>query len=212
MTSKIYNVLASIATEGNAFKPRTIAVDTCSGYNLVRKDDLPPDWTRYVVHDAPLPRLASANNNPLKLSAVVRLAVRLRNTTFRIPFVVADQLAVPVLLGTAFIDTHVRCIDIEAQRMELRHGGSVAIVDGNGEPTPPTRRHGRQTGWPDVGEEAPQAIRIARWVTIPAMSQTRVRVTTAGRGLVFLEPNPSLQHRHGVRLTNGVAEVLPNQT
>ena len=29
MTSKIYNVLGSIATEGNAFKPRTIAVDTC---------------------------------------------------------------------------------------------------------------------------------------------------------------------------------------
>ena len=31
MTSKIYNVLGSIATEGNAFKPHTIAVDTCSG-------------------------------------------------------------------------------------------------------------------------------------------------------------------------------------
>ena len=118
----------------------------------------------------------------------------------------------PVLLGTAFIDTHVRCIDIEAQRMELRQGGSVAIVDGKGEPTTPTRRHGRQTGRPDVREEAPQAIRLARWVTISAMSQTHVRVTTAGRGLVFLEPKPSLQHRHVVRLTNGVAEVLPNQT
>ena len=31
MTSKIYNVLGSITTEGNAFKPRAIAVDTCSG-------------------------------------------------------------------------------------------------------------------------------------------------------------------------------------
>ena len=32
MTSKIYNFLGSIATEDNAFKPHTIAVDTCSGY------------------------------------------------------------------------------------------------------------------------------------------------------------------------------------
>ena len=43
------------------------------------------------------------------------------------------------------------------------------------------------------------------------MSQVRVRVTTAGRDLVFLEPKPSLQHRYGVRLTNGVAEVLRKQ-
>ena len=29
---------------------------------------------------------------------------------------------------------------------------------------------------------------------------------------MFLEPKPSLQHQHEVRLTHGVAEVLPNQT
>ena len=180
MTSNIYNVLGPIATDGNAFKPRMIAVDTCSGYNLVRKADLPPDWARYVVRNAPLPQLAGANSNLLKLSAVVRLAVRLRNKTFRIPFVVADQLAVPLLLCTAFIDTHVRSIDVEAQRLELRQGVSVAIVDGKREPTPPTRRHGRQTSRADARDEAPQAIRIARWVTIPARSQARVRVTTTG--------------------------------
>ena len=68
------------------------------------RKDLPPDWNRYVIRDAPLPRLAGANSNPLRLTAVVRLAVQLQNTTFRIPFVVAEQLSVPVLLGTAFID------------------------------------------------------------------------------------------------------------
>ena len=171
-----------------------IAVDTCSGYNLVRKADPPPDWARYVVRDAPLPRLAGANSNPLKLSAVVRLAVRLRNRTFRIPFVAADQLAVPVLLGTAFIDTHGRSIDVKGQRLELRRGGSVAIVDGKGESTSPTRRHGRQTSRADARDGTPRAIRIARWVTIPARSQARVRFTITGRGLVFMEPKPSLQH------------------
>ena len=72
--------------------------------------------------------------------------------------------------------------------------------------------YSRQTSRADVREEAPQAIRIARWVSIPAMSQARVRVTTPGKGLVFLEPKPSLQHRHWMRLTNGVAEALPHQT
>ena len=88
MTSKIYNVLGSVAVGGNAFKPYTIAVDTCSGYNLVRKADLPVDWNRYVIRDVPLSRLAGANSNPLRLTAFVLLAVRLRNTMFLIPFVV----------------------------------------------------------------------------------------------------------------------------
>ena len=212
MTSKIYNVLGSVATGSNAFKPHTIAVDTCSTYNLVRRPELPPDWNRYVIRDAPLPRLAGLNSNPLRLTVVVRLAVRLQNTKFCITFVVAEQLAATVLLGTAFIDAHVRSIDIDGQKLELRQNGSVAIVDGNRGPNPPTRRHGRQTSRPEVCKEAPQASRIARRVTIPAMSQARGRVTIVGRGLVFLEPKPSLQPRHGVKLTNGVAEVLPNQT
>ena len=132
ITSKIYHVLGSIATEGNALKRHMIAVNTCSGYNFVRKADLPPEWTRFVVRDAPLPRLAGANSNPLKLTAVIQLAARLRNTMFRIPFVVADQFAMTVFLGTAFIDAHVGSIEIDAQRLELRQGSSVAIVDRRG--------------------------------------------------------------------------------
>ena len=195
MTSKVYNGFGSIATEGNAFKPPTIAVDTCSGYNLVRMADIPPYWTRYVVRDRPLPWLAGTNSNPLKPSAVVRLAMRLRNTMFRIPFIVADQLVVPVLVFSAFIDTHVRCIDIEAQRLELCQGGSVPIVDKKGKPTLPARHNGLQTSRADARDEARQAIPMARWVTIPAGSQAHVRVTTTGRGLIFMEPKPSLQHR-----------------
>ena len=87
----------------------------------------------------------------------------------------------------------------------------MAIVNAKGETSPPTRRHGLETNRAEVREETQHPIRIARWVNVPAMSQVRVRVTTAGRGLVFLEPKPLLQHRYGVRLTNGVAEVLPNQ-
>ena len=162
MTSKIYNILGSIATEKNAFKLYAIAVDTRSGYNLVRKSDLPPEWTRHIVRDALPPRLAGANSNPLRLTPVVHLAVRIRNTTFRVPFVVADQLAVPVLLGTAFIEAHVRSIDIEAQRLHPRHGGSIAILDARGEPSPPNRRHGRETSREEVREETQHPIRIAR--------------------------------------------------
>ena len=39
---KDINVLLSVATEGNAFKPHTIAVDTCLAYNVLRKADFSP--------------------------------------------------------------------------------------------------------------------------------------------------------------------------
>ena len=128
--------LGSILTEGNASKSPTIAVDTYSGSNLVRKADLPPDWTGYVVRGAPVPQLAAESSNPLKLTAMMQLAVRLRNKTFRIPLVVAHQLAVLILIGTAIIDAQVRCIDIYTQRLELYQGSSVLIVDGKGESSP----------------------------------------------------------------------------
>ena len=80
----------------------------------------------------------------------------------------------PALLDTAFIDTHVRSINIDAQKLELRKGGFVAIVDLKGEPTPPTRRYGSQTIPADVRDEAPPPIRISRSVTTPVRSQARV--------------------------------------
>ena len=214
LSSKLYTLYGSIGTATNALKPYRIAIDTCSGYNLVRRDCLPPDWRTYQVRNASLPRLAGEDSSPMKITAVVRLAVRLGNVTYRLPSVVADSLAVEVLLGTSFIDAHVRRIDVDKQCLELRRGRGVAIVDAksvassHGETiTKPSRRtrndHGRET--------VAQPIRLANWISIPPMSQLGVRVTTKGLGLVFLEPKPSLQHRHGVRLTNGVADVLPNR-
>ena len=131
---------------------------------------------------------------------MVRLAVPIRNMTFRVPFLFADQLAVPVPLGTAFIDAHVRSIEIKAQRLELRQKCAVAIVNAKGEMSPPTTRHGRETNRAEVREETQHPIRIARWVNVSAMSQVRVRGTAAGRGLVVLEPKPSLEHRLGTVL------------
>lgn len=62
MKSKIYNVLGSIAMGNNALKPHTIAVDMSSGYNLLRKSDLSPDWTCHIVRDVShFTRCATAN-------------------------------------------------------------------------------------------------------------------------------------------------------
>ena len=126
---------------------------------------------------------------------------------------VADSFAVKVFLGTPFIDVLVKRIDINKQCLELRGGRGVAIVGAkffasshrvtNAKPWRRTRNdYGRETD--------AQPIRLAKWISIPPISQLGVRVTTKGLVHVLLRPNPSLQHSHRVRLTNGVADVLPN--
>ena len=72
--------------------------------------------------------------------------------------------------------------------------------------TKPSRRTRNDNG----RETDAQLIRLAKWISIPSMTQRGVRVTTNGLGLVVLDPKPSLQLLHGVRLTNGMADVLPN--
>lgn len=104
-----------------------------------------------------------------------------------------------------------RNIDIYGQKLDLRQGFLVPIVDGKGKSSLLIKRHGRLTGTAEIQEEALQAIPIACCVTIPAMSQARVRVTTTGKGLIIMELKLSIQHRFGVRFRNGVVEVLPTQ-
>lgn len=110
-------------------------------YNLIRRTNLPPDWEDYVIPDAPLLKLAGANSDPLRLSAVVRLVVRLGNGVYRLPFMVTDSLAVDFILGTAFIDSHIRSIAVDVQQMDLRRGDRVAILNdrGNNPRTGPRR-------------------------------------------------------------------------
>ena len=74
-----------------------------------------------------MPRLVGADSNHLKLTPVVRLAVRLGNAGYQLPVVVAEALP-DVLFGTSFIDVHVASIDVVNQRLELRLGGAGAVV------------------------------------------------------------------------------------
>ena len=54
-------------------------------------------------------------------------------------------------------------------------------------------------------------MKLAKFVTIPHMSQVAVPVRTEASGLVFLEPKHSVLARHNVRTANGVAEVKGNR-
>ena len=99
-------------------RPLLITADTGAGYNLIRKDNLPEDLQKFLVAALELSELGDANGNLIDIEAVVHLSVRLGNTIYRVPFLIAEQLAVAALLGTSFLNKHVDHICRRSQEID----------------------------------------------------------------------------------------------
>ena len=220
LSSAVYEVAGSIGCDASVMTTHRIPIDTCSGYNLIARAQLPAGWDAHIVRDAPKPRLFAADRSPLRLACAVRLLTRLGNNVFRLPFYVVEELAVPLLLGTAFIDSHVSAIEPLDRRIRFRYGGSLPLLSKTAHPEAPeecvsprpappplSKKHAREVD-PSNGDV--RTIRLAKSIRIPAMTQVGAPATTDASGLVFLEPKPTLFARHGIRIANGVLEVRAN--
>ena len=229
MTTTHYSVSASVGVNARALRPTTVVMDIGAGFALIKKSRLPANWRDFEVNFTNLPGLGDANGNALELEAMVHLTIRLGNTLYRVPFLVAERLAVDVIQGTAFMNKHVQHICCRGQVIDLYQGGTIPILAASdiyperSEGAAPDNASGPGSD-PDVDPKAhiyqrgkrrkssiwqPHAIRLTEHVRIPAISQAVVPVRTGARGLCVLEPKQALQARHQVRIANGVVEVPP---
>ena len=184
-------------------------------------------WEDFVIEDAYIPPLGDANGKPIALLGKVMLRVRLSSAVYQVTFLVADTVAVPVIIGTCFMTKHVisiRCIDqyVQFTRAKLpilaMHDREEKFIDLNDNETldDPNRLH----AYPRTPRTPPQAsqnlhkphtIRLAKYTKIPARSQVAVSVVTEASGLVFVEPKHSVQARYHVRTANGIVEANRNR-
>ena len=110
---------------------RMIHIDTYSGVNIVRRDTLPHEWLEYREPLTDDPMLCDANRHPVRFDGVVRMKLRLANRMYTIPFLVAENLAVEVLLGTTFLNKHINAIRCVEQVVELSNEESIPILQQN---------------------------------------------------------------------------------
>ena len=59
---------------------------------------------------------------------MVHLSVRLGNKIYRVPFLIAEQLAVAALLGTSFMNKHVDHICRRNQEIDFHQGCTIPIL------------------------------------------------------------------------------------
>ena len=196
--------------------PLLITADTGTGYNLIRKDHLPGDWQKFLVEDPKLPQLGDANGNLIYIEAVVHLSVRLGNTIYRVPFLIAEQLAVADLLGTSFMNKHVDHICCRSQEIDLHQGCTIPILQAHrGYQTEPDPSDGEApivTRRPRTKKmQETHTVLLTAHVRVPPMTQVSVEVDSRASCLAFLEPQLALQNEKQVRMANGIIEATPGK-
>lgn len=213
-----YVIMGSLGATAKAMRPIFIALDTCSGYNIIRRSALPSGWERLTIAEERLPALCDANGNPIKLDGAVQLRLRLANQVYSVTFIIAAQLSVDVILGTAFQNKHVRAIQCMARRVQL-NSGTIPILTPDEQTPEFLAENSERSGEASLCSSAdrvrksapPYRIRLAKAVTLPGFSQCAVRVSSDARGLCLIEPKHGVFVKYQVRASNGVFEAHPDR-
>ena len=210
-----YVVMGSIGLDPSILTPMRMVMDTGSGPSVIHERSLPQNWEQFQVPTGKVPQLADANGNPLRIKGKIILSLQLGHKSFEEEFFVAPKLAVPLILGTGAMNTHVDAIRCRAQRIDIHDGGSIAIlVMSPTRKTSPTLSCYVDASRPSNGinlDRQPHGIRLSQSVNVPPRSQVTTTVVCAGGGLSILSPRDRILHRHRVSIPNGVAEVIPRQ-
>ena len=131
LTATHHAVSCSVRPDPCNLRPFSAVFDTGSGANLIRKSALFDGWEPYLVRNETVLQLGDANRRPLRLLGVALIRARFGNSLFHKPFVVADSLAVDVIIGTLFMNQHIDAIECQRQCVKLHRGCVLPILARN---------------------------------------------------------------------------------
>jgi len=200
---KLVVVVRLFLTEDFDLTTRAI-LDTGRGPTLIRRQLLPDD-----TQLQPLGEWASMfhdfNGGWLPIVGSVCRGVALGGPTSYISFGVLDDMSVPAILGTSFMDIATKNIATQEQHVELLNGTKV-----------PIRRDGARKGHPIASVSAvcacPQGgtakLRPAQktWVQPRTIAHIPVKSTYTGHG--FDTGRAPLYHNHGIQVAQGPAIMV----
>jgi hypothetical protein len=128
LLGQIYRVRLPVSSpcSSDSLTVRTVALDTGSGANLISKDALPEGSLVYPLLNSP--KITDAQGGTLGTVGVVHLCISLCSRVFEVPLIVVDRLAIPLLLGTGFIDENVVAILPKERLVQFGNDASLQTV------------------------------------------------------------------------------------
>ena len=207
LTSSYYIVSGSVGPSPGAMRPFHMAFDIGSGYIVIRLRDLPQVWKNCRIPDASVPALGDANGNRLRLLGQVVLHVRFGSAMYRVSFLVAERLAVIVIIVTAFMNRHLRGIMCMDGEIKLTRATIPILSRHHGlEPYAEAKFPSTETpDGPPVHQDAynvnrPHTVKLAKFVTVPPISQVALKVRSWVT--MRLAPTESLRTTAGLSSSN----------
>ncbi|CAN8075926.1 unnamed protein product [Agarophyton chilense] len=123
-----YEVRASMCLSDRLAVAVTCVLDTGASPNVLNSRVIPEAVLRNLSRPPDNNPLVDANERPLNLRGMLTTVVQLGHLKVRLQFFGVDRLSTDCLLGTKFIDRHVKAILPGSRTVSLRHGGIIAIL------------------------------------------------------------------------------------
>ena len=177
LAKRNYKVYANIGLDTRHMTRFMTVLDTGAGSSFIRLGEIPHGMRDRIQ---PLPseaNIRNASGKPVPIMGTIDLQVQIGSTLEKVTFLVADKLAVAVILGCDFCDKHVEAIKPRLKIVEMDTGSIVPIV------LQPTKSQLEallpedQQFQPRKPRTSPK-IKVRRRTKLPPPSQTWVEVTS----------------------------------
>lgn len=170
-----YKISASVELDGAILIPPNTVFDTGAGPNLTQKREMDLTWHSYI-RSVQNPNLLVGSKQLMSSCRPNYLTVSIGDFQGRVLFFMIQNLAVFCLLGTSFIDHHVKNILSGLWKVVFHHSPSLAITGQRSLPKP-------KTSLTFELEDRSEKIRTKRRVTTLPMSQAKVQAQCPTGGL-----------------------------
>jgi len=180
-----YNIPAALGFDEARMRLMTPTLDTGAGPSIIRVDALPKGWERRLHRRPHLPYIVDVNQNPVSARGMITLRLRSGGFAACVDFVVVQRLAVPVLLGTSFINRHVEALYPRRQRVRWFTDASVPNLSC-------TARGKRER----CRSPRDATVRLAQRRVLPSRTRTAMLVTADLAGQVLVAPYNRLHKHH----------------
>jgi hypothetical protein len=170
MTGDIYELYVTFSASPEARHTNTdrVSLDTCSGCNIIRRNQLPHGT---VVRTQPgVDRVQSAQGQNIAMLGEITLTMKLAGSSYTIyvDFVVVEALVVPALLGTPWISRYIWSIDPPKKSVLIQFDEAKEPFRSQLTSAPVRLSH---------------PIRVSHYQTLPPFSETWVKCNSRAKGL-----------------------------
>jgi len=160
----------------------------------------------YAEESTTLPRIRDANNNRLVTKYAIHLYVDTGGVRLFDRFLVSDNLSVPCILGTQFIEQNIEAILPRLRKIVWKE--HVRCTEELPRPTP-ILAFLNDSSWDRHWQDKPARVRARKQVRVDGQQEEWIMATCDTPYMVTITPNARLCRNKSMAVARGLAIVKP---